>query len=785
MKKHLLPYLLLLILTACSTTAHLPEGEVLYTGQKSTKINNFKSTPTGELALEEINAAIDKAPNNSLMGLPTVRLPLPFGLWIYNSTVNCEKGLGRWIFNHFAANPVLLSAVNPGIRTKAAGNILKEYGYFQGSAGYETFINPKNERKAKVQYTIHFGEPYTIDTVFYKGFKPQTMRLMERGRRRTLLPANTQFNVVDLDAERTRISTMLRNIGYYYFRPDYMVYQADTTLAAGPHVSLRLQPVQGMPDEAERIYYEGNRSFYLYDSKSTNTELTDSVRYKDLTIYYNNKLRVRPKMLYRWVNYKGFRGKIQMDSVGQQRMRDFQHRYSLQRQNRIQERLYNVGIFRSLEIQNIQRGDSTHMTDTLDVHIIAGLDKAYNAELDFNVKTKSNNQTGPGAAFTLTKKNVFGGGESWDIAVDGSYEFQTGKGSSSAMNSYELNLSSSLTFPRIVLPKIRHREYDYPASTTFKLYANQVNRAKYYKLLAFGGNVTYDFQPTATGKHSITPFKLTYNVLRNPTAEFDELRENNPALYVSLRNQFIPAIEYTYTYDNSSVKSVKNPIWWQTTVSSAGNILSCFYALAGKGFAEKEKDLFGVPFAQYLKLNSEFRYRHRLTKSTLLATRIALGAIWSYGNTSSAPYTEQFYIGGANSVRSFTTRYAGPGSYAPADDTYSFINHVGDLRFEANAEYRFNIFSDIYGAVFLDAGNVWLLRKDEARPGATFNFRDCWKQIALGTGVGLRYDMDFLVFRLDLGIGIHNPWDTGKSGYYNITRFKDSLALHFAIGYPF
>ena len=173
--------------------------------------------------------------------------------------------------------------------------------------------------------------------------------------------------------------------------------------------------------------------------------------------------------------------------------------YSLYRQTRIQERLASVGIFRYAEMQYIPR-DTAFVSDTLDVKVIAALDKPYDAELDFNVTMKSNNQTGPGAAFTVTRNNVFGGGESWNVKLNASYEWQTGKESSSLMNSYELGISSSLVFPRVVFPRMGDREYDFPATTTFRLYANQVNRAKYYKLLAFGGNVTYDFQPKATSR---------------------------------------------------------------------------------------------------------------------------------------------------------------------------------------------------------------------------------------------------------------------------------------------
>lgn len=771
-------------MTSCSTTKHLPEGEILYTGQKPMIVLNRSISPVGDITLEEVEAALATAPNNSFLGSSTMRTPFPIGLWFYNGFQQYEKGIGRFLFNKFAAKPVLMSAVNPDIRVKAAHNLLRDYGYFNGRVSYQTFTDPKDSLKQKLQYTVDMRNPYFIDTVFYQGFDRRTTAIMERARRRSLISPGEQFNVTDLDGERTRISTLLRNVGCYYFRPDYMTYQADTTLVPGGHVAMRLMPVAGMPEVAQKPFYVGNRSFYLLGGEGESP--TDSLVYKDLTIYYHDKLRVRPDMLYRWLNYQGYRRKRQVqDSTGISRLRSMQNLYSLYRQTRMQERLANVGIFRYSEMQYVPR-DTAFVSDTLDMRVIAALDKPYDAELDFNVTMKSNNQTGPGATFTLTKKNVFGGGESWNVQLKGSYEWQTGKNRSSLMNSYEMGISTSLVFPRIVFPRMGKHEYDFPATTTFKLYADQMNRAKYYKLLAFGGNATYDFQPKATSKHSITPFRLTFNVLRNPTEAFKELQEQNPALYISLRDQFIPAMEYTYTYDNSTLSRKRNPIWWQTTVTSAGNVTSLVYRAFGQPFDEEGKKLMGVPFAQFLKLNSEFRYHYRINKDQSIASRVAGGVIWSYGNATTAPYTEQFYIGGANSVRAFSARNIGPGGYPPNDQAkYTYINHVGDIRMEANVEYRFRMVGDLHGALFLDAGNVWLMRKDENRPGGELTLRNFAEQIALGTGVGIRYDMDFLVFRLDWGIALHDPYDTGKSGYYNIPKFKDSMALHFAIGYPF
>ena len=776
---------LIVLLPACSTTSHLPEGEQLYIGQKPMIISNPQPTTVGETALEEVEAALAAAPNNAFLGSSTMRLPIPpFGLYVYNAFGHYEKGFGRWVFDKFGTNPVLLSNVNPDMRVKAANNLLRDYGYFNGRVSYKEFVDKRDSLKVKLQYTVNMRNPYIIDTVEYVGFAPYTKRIMELGRRRSLISPGEQFNVLDLNEERNRISTLLRNVGCYYFRPDYLIYQADTTLVRGGHVAMKLVPVEGMPPVAEQVFYEGKRSFWLLGRQGEMPN--QSTQYRDLTIHYHNQLNVRPNMLYRWVNYQGFRRKQAVtDSAGISRRANFRKRYSLNKQNRIQERLANIGIFKYTEMQYIPR-DTTYAIDTLDVRIMAALDKPYDAELDFNLKMKSNNQTGPGASFTVTKNNVFKGGESWNVKLYGSYEWQTGKNSSSLMDSYEMGLSTALTFPRVLFPRMGGHEYDFPATTTFKLYADHLNRAKYYQMLAFGGNVTYDFKPKETHKHSLTPFRLTFNTLTGETADFREIQAANPALYTSLQDQFIPAVEYTFTYDNASVRGKKHPIWWQTTLAEAGNVTSLLYQMAGKSVSQKGKKMLGVPFAQYMKINTEFRYNYKFSKGQSLATRITAGIIRAYGNSATAPYTEQFYVGGANSLRAFSTRSIGPGGYVPSEDKrYAYINHVGDVRLEANAEWRFHLIADLHGALFLDAGNVWLLRSDSARPKGKLTLKDLPKQIALGTGVGLRYDLDFLVFRLDLGIALHDPYDTGKSGYYNIPRFKDGMALHFAIGYPF
>lgn len=781
----LLCALSLTLLWSCSTTRNLPEGEVLYVGQKAMEVLNRDDSPTALTALEEVEAAIATAPNNSFMGSSSIRTPFPVGLWIYNEFKNSEGGLDKWIFDHFSSDPVLLSGVNAPVRSQAAKNILNEYGYFRSKVGFETIYDKKDSLKAYLKYKIDMGVPYFVDTVYYKGFSRPIMDIVERAHVRSLLRDNAQFNVVELDAERTRLSELLRNTGRYYFRSDYMTYQADTLQGGAGHVSLRLTPIEGMPEIAEKPYVVGNTIVTFLDSQ--NDVPTDSIVSHGMLIRYSGEQPVRSRLLRRWINYQNYRFKRRIpDSTGIDLSKLDPNRYSQHRQTRIEERLTSLGLFKYKEINYFPRGGDPLLSDTLDAYVTLMMDKKYNAELDFNVKMKTNNQAGPGAAFSITRYNIFRGGENFTVSLKGNYEWQTGRNSTSDMNSYEIGVNSQLTFPRVMLPKLHHVEFDFPATSAVNLYVRQLSMPKYYRLLAFGGSAQYDFQPSRVIKHTIIPFRLTYNMLSHETDAFKELQEQTPALYMSLRSQLIPAMEYTFTYDNTTKRGVTNPLWWQTTITSAGNLTSLAGWVFGKDMSKAGKHFLGVPYAQYLKINSELRYHQVVNEDVMVAYRAAAGAVWSYGNSLTAPYADQFYIGGPNSIRAYSARNVGPGGFPPdKDNKYSFINHVGDLRLEANAEVRFRIVNDLHGAVFLDAGNVWLFRQDETRPDAKFRLKNLFKQTALGTGFGLRYDMDYLVFRLDMGYALHHPYDTGKNGYFNMYKLKDNVAIHFAIGYPF
>lgn len=263
-----------LLLSSCSTTKNLPEGAVLYTGIKKIEVKNEDKTKPGEAALEEVEAALAYPPNNALLGSSSIRVPFPFGLWVYNAFVNKKGKVGKWIFNKLASKPVLITTVNPDVRVKVARNLLNEYGYFNGETSFEIIPDPKNPRKAKLEYSVTMNDPYTLDSIQYVHIRHRADSLIDATIGDRILHKGENFNVVQLQAERERISSLLRNNGYYYFRPDFITYQADTLLNPGK-VALRVTPKESLPPSALRPWKLGDISVWLNGYQ--NETPTDSI----------------------------------------------------------------------------------------------------------------------------------------------------------------------------------------------------------------------------------------------------------------------------------------------------------------------------------------------------------------------------------------------------------------------------------------------------------------------------------------------------------------------------
>jgi outer membrane protein assembly factor BamA len=750
--------------TACSTTARLSPGERLYTGIRKIEVTDEDLSAAGDETMREIEAALACPPNNAFFGSSRIRIPFPFGLWIYSAFADRPGRFSRWMFKSFASRPVLLSSVNPELRTGIVRNLLREHGYFDGTASWEAEPHSRDSLKVKVHYRLTMNEPYTYDSIEYRRMQSRAdtlLKLQDEGR---LIRAGDQFSVIRLEEERRRIATLMRNSGYFYFRPGHIVYTADSTLSP-QKVRLRVGPAPNVPPAAMRPWKIGDVAIRLYGYASEPPN--DSLLYRGIVIHYRDKLHLRPGALYGRLAFRP--GDL----------------YSQVRQTQTQARLNRLAVFRYVDMQYAPRSESRRC-DTLDVDIRATYDLPLSGETEVNFTANSNGRIGPGASFSLTKNNLFGGGESLSVGLNGSYEWLARHSSGSLTDNYEYGTTGTFVFPRVLIPAFIRRTRYFPASTTVQLYASRLNRADFFRILSFGGSARYDFTPNLIRSHSFTPFNLSFNRLERTTARFDSIAGYNRALFQSLRDQFIPSVSYTYTLDNAPVRKGRHTTWWQFSVAESGNILSSLYALAGNGY-ERNRKLLGNPFSQFLKLTAELRYNHVLNRNSRLVGRIGGGVIWCYGNSTVSPYSEQFYVGGANSIRAFSIRSIGPGRVRPdRNSRLDNMDRTGDLKLEGNLEYRFQLVGDLEGALFLDAGNVWLLRGDgtDGLAGGKIEWRRLAEDIAVGTGAGLRYNFEALVIRLDAGVALHVPYDTGKSGYFNKTR-HEGFGFHIAVGYPF
>ena len=760
-----------LTLASCSTMKHIPQDEQLYTGIKEIEFveaDKYADSPTGATAMEEVTYALECAPNGSIFGSSSLR-GLPIGLWWYNSFYDSKSKMGKWFFNTFATDPVLISTVRPELRAQVATDILKYYGYFDGKVEAEVIPNKKNPRKASVSYKVTLNSPCHYDTIAYCNFTGSADSLIAATSRAREIKPGEQFNAAAMENERTRISNLLRNNGYYYFQPGYITFLADTVNTPGK-AEIHVQPMSHTPEQATKVWHFGNINLRVMKTSSGGSmfrQKADTLQRNTFSyIYYGDKMPVRLGALLRNVQIR--KGEL----------------YSQTKEQSALQRLSQMNIFSSITFNLTPRVGS----DTLDVNISTQLDKPYDLTFELNATSKSNNQIGPGCKISLARRNVFRGGETLQLTLNGSYEWQTDKqvkGRASVINSWEMGADLSLTFPRLFFPVLHRRYLRVPSSTSLRMYINQMNRSGFFRMVRTGGEATYKIFSSDKTTHTVVPLRLSYDMLLKTTEKFDSIVANNRSIENSFRNQFIPAMQYTFTYDDAKT-SRRHKTWFEGSITSAGNVTSLIFAAFGKGLDEKDKNILGNPYAQFIKGTAEIRELWKLTSNQYIATRLMVGAIHSYGNAEYPPYSEQFYIGGANSLRAFTVRSIGPGSYRPSSDNrYSYLDETGTFKLEMNVEYRFRLFSDLKGALFVDAGNIWLLKKDPERPGGELRASTFAEQIALNTGFGVRYDLEFLVLRVDFGLGLHAPYKTNRNGYFNLNPLKDGFAWHFAIGYPF
>ncbi len=535
------------MLAGCSTTKRIPEGEQLYIGVKKIDIKAPEGEKVPEVVEAKLSEAVSVPPNNALFKSAKYRIPFPIGLWVYNNWDDPGKGFKHWLYDKLVSEPILVSDVRPDVRTHMVDELLDNNGFFRGSASYE-ILAQKNPRKAKINYIINTGPVYTLDSI---ALLPDTCLLNHLidsvAVRDPYLRRGERYSTDSLSAARIRITNVLRNRGFYFFRPDYIEYLADS-IRQPLKIDLRMMLANNIPSPMLRRYVTGDVTVYTFRNQGGGTP--DTIATPRATLIQMQPSRLRKQLIPECVTFR--EGKV----------------FSVRDMNRTQTRLARLGIFNAIGIDVVP--DTVSNSNRLNVIVNCTFDTPLEATIELNASSKSNSYIGPGALFGVTNRNIFGGGEQLGVTLTGNYEWQSGKGRSSLFNSYEVGITASLSVPRLLAPKFIKRRNRNLNWTRFSLNFDILNRPHYFKMAQFNLSFSYDWQSSRYSSHTFTPFKITYTNLLKTTHAFDSITGANPAIALSFRSQYIPQLNYTYIYDRAFDRD--NLFNWQITAQEAGNV---------------------------------------------------------------------------------------------------------------------------------------------------------------------------------------------------------------------
>ena len=745
----------------CSNTKYLPEGDFLYTGS-SVKVKDSVLKKKERKALEnEAEDLLVPKPNKQILGLRPK-------LWIYNLAGQPKKakGIRYWLRTKVGEAPVLFSKVDLDYNVSILRNFTENKGYFKTRVSADS--TAKNKR-ATAEYIIVPKRQYKIKSVQFPTDSSDLGKSIARTSRRTLLKEGNPYDLDIIKAERERIDARLKEKGYYYFNPDYILAQVDTT--KGDHeVTIKLKIKDETPDKATIAYKINKIVVYpnfsiLKDSITYKKE--DVVQYKDFTII-DSAHTFKPRVFDRTLYFK--KG-------------DF---YNRKNHNLTLNRFVNLGTFNFVK-NEFKVSDS--IKNTLDAYYYLTLLPKKFIRVEVLGKTNSASYTGTEINVNWNNRNVFHGAELLTVSVFGGADFQL-SGENKGHNIFKLGTETSLTWPRFITPFKMEGSSEFVPRTKATVRYEYQNRTQLYALNSFKTSFGYIWKENIRKEHQLNVVDITYVSPNNVTAEYQEDIDADATLGKVIEKQLIFGPTYSYTFTNTMQKRKKNTFYFNGELDLAGNVTGL---ITGANIKQGDTiKLFDVPFSQYVKAKADFRHYLKLGKESQLASRIIVGAGFAYGNSTTLPTTKQFVVGGTNSIRAFRARSLGPGSYQAPLTSNSFLpDQSADLKLEFNTEYRAKIYGLMKGALFVDAGNIWLLNADPDKVGAEIS-KDFMKEIAVGAGAGLRFDFSFLILRTDLAFPLRKPylpegrrWVIDDIDFGSGSWRKENLILNIAIGYPF
>ncbi|MEZ5039667.1 MAG: BamA/TamA family outer membrane protein [Saprospiraceae bacterium] len=756
--------LLLLVSMSCSGVKHLQAGELLYT---KTTINLIDSSQTLPLkrTRNELLALTRPIPNTGLF-------KWPLGIYNLMGKPKKTKGLRSWIKNKLGEPPALYEPQQI-VRTKAVlEKYLRDKGLFQLDIKEDTSINGK---KVALTYTIRTSGRYRIRAITWPADSMAISRLLQTAASESFLQAEAFYDLEQLNLERERLAALAADQGFADFNTAYVYYLVDTTvgpLRADLHV--RIKPREGSLPQAP--YYIGQT--YLYPEYDINTAsgkpFADTVELANgLHILQNDQL-LFPSLL---------------DRLILQRQGD---RFSRKDQRLSQSHLLELGVFKFANLKYINRQENGK--NILDRYFYLTPNRQQEITAEFELNNRTGNYLGTAATFTYSHKNIFGAAERLDIELAGGLETQLGSGLQ-LINSADINFEMNLSAPRFMAPiQLNRPNVKFIPRTEINFGVNYQRRIQFYSINAVSLKMGYNWREDSKRRHQFYPIQMNRVSLSNRTPAFEALLKEDPRLQQSFDDIFIAGLNYTYLFSNAAVGSPDRYSYFKGELETSGNVLNIFSLLI-KQNETRPYAILGLPYAQFVKLNLDYRYYYPYRKN-LTVTRLYFGVGVPFGNSDVLPYTKQFFIGGSNSIRAFRLQGLGPGTYVAdiADDDAirnQFIDQTGDIKLEGNVEYRFPLFSYLKGALFLDAGNVWLLRAGN-RPEGVFKFGRFLNEIALGTGLGFRLDFQFFVIRLDGAFALRKPflnqgfqWTFSDIAPFSRSWRKNNLIWNLGIGYPF
>lgn len=753
-----------LVVVSCSNTRFLKDNEKLYTGAE-VKIENDtlpnKSRSELKAGLED---QLTPKPNSSFLGLRP-------RLYIYNITKEPKKetGIRHWLKYRIGEEPVLMEDVDMEFNREILENYSENKGYFNARARYDSI---EKNKKVRVDYTVRPGARYHISKVTFPGDIGIANQRIQEIKDETLLKTGKPFDLDVIKAERERIDNYMKDHGFYYFHPDNIIVQADSTVTRNHEVEMFVKLKDNTPELATKPFtVDKVVVFPDYNIQDVRRGLYGIPMSTDTVTAYNDMYIIDPQ--------NKFKPRV-FDRAMYFKTGDL---YNRKDHNLTLNRLISLGVFKFVKNDFVISDSANHK---FDVYYQLTPREFQSLRLETMARSNSANYVGSEVNLNWTHRNIFRGAEQLKASVYGAFDVQVG-GPKEANNIFRAGSRIELSVPRIIAPFRFRSSSAFVPRTNMSIGYEFQNRTEYYMLNNFNASFGYLWKENARKEHDLKIFDATLVSPAHVTPRFDSLAAGNPYLKRVVEKQLIFGPTYSYTYTNTMLPKT-NTIYYKGSLDLSGNLTGLLTgANVKKG---NQKYILGIPFSQYAKMEHDFRFYHKVGEESVLAARAIAGVAYPYGNSEHIPFSRQFFVGGSNSIRAFRARALGPGSYNP-ETTSIFFDQSGDIKLEVNAEYRANLYKFLNVGIFADAGNVWLVNEDPARPGGKFS-GDFLNEIAVGAGIGLRLDFSILVLRLDLAMPLRVPymnegerWVFDKIDFGNPAWRKDNLILNIAIGYPF